>query len=514
MIVKIRLWLAIFISLSCGTSCTTVQNLPPPGSISQSENLGPIDIRTSKEVDETLFLVRVIGRSFDSWPQHLDNDATASWAIDQHLTFERLRDHAQNKNLGPEIIGALDKTTNVFKKYEEYLIEIGAANRETLARAHKEDNELFHRGITFTGSVVASGNVAVGAAAAAGTWLIHLFSQNDRSEAEKRRKEAATRSFLSYKEMIQSNVLRTAMKLATKNQWKEGEIGFENLSFKEQFGRRPRDPFIIMENAEIRQKGEKAINLFTDSREIFNAAQLVPEDSIYDQYRGLMLISACRIGSLAAHAALTEGASYTYGSVIAKESVRICRTRLRDEPDVSDRGKYELAICLNAAGLHEDALKFIKSANRQSRNADYAYDYARYASLAGSTKESLEWLEKSFRLGITDIQWSRRDPELARMRISHPAEFEDLTQVKMRGEIKYGRYYHDYQVTNNSKFALTNLSVQPSFFYKNSVMYKRLAVNRIEAGQSYTWDSVESSLFEKDLVLREFGEYDCDQKRR
>jgi hypothetical protein len=416
----------------------------------------------------------------------------------------------------------LDETIGVFQRYDEYLVEIGAASQEMLARARSERGQMFDAGAKTLVNRAQSGKydgedgISVAAedmvVAAVVGGLIELWSQNEREEAEKRRKETAETIFRSYKDTVRLHVARIATRLSANNRWQEGEIGFENLTFEEQFKRRPRDPFIILANAEIREVDEKAEILSRDAKIAFNAARLVPKGSSYDQFRSEMLISACKISALAAYKALSEDPYYQYGKDISREGIQICRTRLEYDPDESHLGKHELAICLNAYGMHQEALSVAATARNQFNNPPFAYNIARFSSLNGLTQQSIEWLERSFQLGISDIRWSRIDPELEDMRNAHRAAFDDLTDVKMTSEIVWGILNDDYQITNNSKFTLTNLVVSPIIIRKSGRTYKKLTAARINSGHTYTWDNA-FSISKSEYLGIEFGEWDADQKK-
>lgn len=483
--------------------------------------LGPYDIRAAKEVDETLFLFYVLNRSFDEWPDWgLDSNYAANWAVDQKLTLKRLRAYANGRNLGAEVINSLDEAIGVFDAYDEYLVEIGAASRETLARARKERGELFEAGVktladraqkgTYSGDGGTKQAVGETAVAAGVGLLIDLYNQGKREEAEQQRKSAAERSFKSTRDSARMSIARTATRLASQKGWAAGEVGFDNLGQNGAISRRPRDPFARLKNAVIRMRNEKAADLIRDMRQCMLAAQHVPDGSVYDQFRAEMLVSASDLAASAASRWWFEN-GHSYKSQVAEEGIRICRTRLQYDPDVTDVGKYELAQCLNFSGRHQEALGVAVTAKRQFNEPGFAYDLSCMSSINGLNKQSLDWLARAFSLGNTDVEWSRNDPDLANMRKAFPAEFRDLTQVKLSGNIVWGVFNDDYTITNNSKFTITNLTVKPIIVRKDRRTYKELYAARIAPGETYTWDSV-FSISKEDFVEFEFGEWDCDQK--
>ncbi|MCA9641724.1 MAG: hypothetical protein KC492_13555, partial [Myxococcales bacterium] len=246
----------------------------------QASDLRALEIRPLPEVDEELFVIRVIGRSFDEWPDWgLDSNYAANWAIDQRLALKRIRGAASQRGLSQETVAALDAALGVFDEYDNYLVEIGAASRETLARAQRERGAIFDQsakalvGRAREGAYEGEGGVktAVGDAVVAGIvgGLVELWNSSERDKAEEQRREAAGRAFRTARDSIRLGVARTATRLTAARGWGENEAGFDSLGAKGRLQRRPRDPFAHVANAEIRVEGE------TYSDELRDAMQSV-----------------------------------------------------------------------------------------------------------------------------------------------------------------------------------------------------------------------------------------------
>jgi hypothetical protein len=320
--------------------------------------------------------------------------------------------------------------------------------------------------------------------------VIDLFQQAERDAARKRAIEYAQAKYQQAFDGTRSRAAAASVRIAGRRNWSRGEVGFEQVSFREQYQRRPRDPFVRVKNAMIREANEKPADVMRDARECVEAARLVPEGMVYDSYRATFLACAADLAATAASRDWFADSRYSYGSPLAKEAVRICRTRLAYDGDLSDWGKYELARALNFAGFHGEALATASKAQKLYRNPGFAYDYACLMSLDGQTKLALEWLEFSFKLGGSNVAWAKQDPELAKVRTQQAEGFTRLTQVKWGWTIKYGVFNDDIVLENNSPFPLTNVTLTPTI-KKNGRTYARtLTVAWLGAGRSYTWHDV------------------------
>jgi len=132
-------------------------------------------------------------------------------------------------------------------------------------------------------------------------FVVDLFQQAERDAAKKRAIESAQ---ARYEEACRSTLTQAAAavrRIAKQQKWAEGEAGFQDVSLREQLQRRPRDPFIRVANALIREKNETAGDLMRDARICLEAARLVPDGPVYDSYRAAFLASA---GHFAERAAL------------------------------------------------------------------------------------------------------------------------------------------------------------------------------------------------------------------
>jgi hypothetical protein len=197
--------------------------------------------------------------------------------------------------------------------------------------------------------------------------------------------------------------------------------------------------------------------------------------------------------ALASQAASREWHKETkkYGSKLAKDAIRICRTRLAHDSDPGDWGKYDLAMCLHYAGLHGEALNESAKCRKLHNLSDVAYNHACLLSVNGDTRLALEWLAHAFRNGNSDVAWARQDPDFENLRAKEPKAFAELTKVKWSWRVDFGVINDDVILTNNSAFPLTNIDLQVTF-PTGSRRTARLTLTYLAPGQSYRWTNAVS----------------------
>lgn len=463
-------------------------------------DLGPIEIKAADRVDETLFLIRALETMYNNWPGATDTGITAArWAVDQRILASRLCENARKKKLDSDVIDLLEECGKLFQTYDNYLVEIGAVERGALTRAQQERGKLFDKGMErlIDRTVDNWGEKDAGKTIVKETagdmiagFVVDLFQQAERDATKKRAIEYAQARYEEACRSTRSQAAATVRRVAKRQKWADGEAGFENATFRDQLQRRPRDPFIRVANALIREQNETAADLMRDARSCLYSARLVPDDPVYDSYRAAFLADA---GDLAERAALKEWTAdpqHRYGSDLAKEAVKICRTRLVYDGDATDWGKYDLALALNCAGLHGEALNMASRVKKLIRTPEYAYNYACLLSLDGQTKAALEWLEFAFKLGESNVAWAKQDPELKRLRENQAEAFARLTEVKWEWRINYGIFNDDIVLTNKSAFPLTNITVTPTITKNGQTFTKSLTLRYLAPGRSYTWEDV------------------------
>ena len=302
----------------------------------------------------------------------------------------------------------------------------------------------------------------------------------------------AARRVRNASEAAQARAAAIARELTGRHGWAVGEAGLDGFAARnlgEHIRRRPRDPFPRLANAAIRVAGETANDLVRDANAAVAAVRLVPADAAYEGFRARGLVLASALAADACSKEWFEDARHAYPTASAAAMVRIVRTRLR-HPDPTHAGQYELARALNLAGRHGEALNAASAATRLHGTPGFAYDYTCLLSLDGQTRLALDWLRFAMARGYGNVQWARQDPDLERLRREQASGFADLTQVKFRWQIVWGVFNDDIRVTNDSAFALTNVTLSPDIRQGARTWNPPLRVARLEPGASHTWSNV------------------------
>ena len=121
----------------------------------------------------------------------------------------------------------------------------------------------------------------------------------------------------------------------------------------------------------------------------------------------------------------------------------------------------------------------------------------------GSFKHAIE------SCGFNDISTARNDPDLNKLRLQKPIEFNDLTEVKTEFSIEWGFFSDDVCLVNNSKFALTNIVLEvkvESAGYEPS--FNRFETELIMPGGTYRWNTRIASRGNNSKSIRSIK---CDQ---
>jgi hypothetical protein len=147
---------------------------------------------------------------------------------------------------------------------------------------------------------------------------------------------------------------------------------------------------------------------------------------------------------------------------------------------------------MNVAELSEADQIASKVYDRRKSSPEFCYNHACLMSRTGDTRRSLESLAAAIRQGFNDIAEARRDPKLAGLRKGMAKAFDELTAVKAMWNIVWGVFNDDITLTNNSAFALTNVTLAVRLEQDQRVWDPSLAAEVILPGQTQIWSNVVS----------------------
>ncbi len=485
-------------------------------------------IQPQKMVDEKLFVLRAIDREISKWPMN----ATPNGLIDRQLRIQRLAEHVQQRGFGEDMNAMLAEIQRAVRAHEDYFVDIGAIDRAALDRQKRERTALganVTQGVLnglaqdFTNPPVGSDGKPVGSTTVvvqrvgiglvAGT-LKEFIDQAERDADRKAALDNAKDRFLATFGAIRERVAALARAVARAERWNPGEEGFDGAQVSVALKRRPRDPFLILDDLGTPQPKDDAKELVRCAELAVHAATLVPSGTIYDTYRGDCLRLAAYFANEAASRSWTEG-NHQYPAKNANAMVEICRTALAYHSDSAGYGRYDLAMALNFAGQHAESLDTVNSViQRLGHDSNVTYNYACHLSLNKNAKASLDWLRHTFRMNGESVAWSKKDPDLAHLRESMPNEFRSLTDVRTTFTVNMGIFFDQVSVTNNSAFPVTNYALDltvsdPSGGYWR----KNVFFGTIRPGESRTVD-----LNGREILARANGwssraSHGCDQTK-
>ena len=286
-----------------------------------------------------------------------------------------------------------------------------------------------------------------------------------------------------------------------------------------------------------RQKSEDLLRL---AKECARAIRLVPPARVFDRPRLTILYRAALLACWAADAEL-EGESWagTY-SPAAAYAVRLIDAfnGYGDFFELSGEVREWRAWALAQCGRPDEALdQALKVADLRKDRPEFGVKLARLYCRRGGTadakanaKKAMHWLEVAVKsAGFLDIPELKRNPDLGPVRGLESMAFENLTEVRADGKpltpapmaFRPPPPATDFEVTNNSAFALTNVAVKVDVSIvtnggrnaRPKTLTTPEVFPRIEPGQTV----VVSDIF-KDLapgwVYSKRYSVECDQNRK
>jgi len=486
----------------------------------------PINVRPRSDVDERLFLLRVLENMYTKFPVESDKAVLTKNLGDFRHQINRHHDYLMTKNIDTTLTSLYGDLLKSVDAYSSFLAESDWIEKDAVARAERESTESGFRAGVAGGGVAAelynnqdySGGDATlaGLATAAVTYLWDDYNKGKRRDAAKQQAvEAAIERLKNDRSRALARAQNSANDLADRNGWQKGEAGFDEDDndkgvvaafvqagdigglarfFDRVKRRRPRDPFVVVQNCAVKSLNPQATSreLMLLSKECLDAASLVPAGWFYNQYRASVLYAA---GDLANRAWSMECQYSGFGrahSKTAKWAVRIWDACLAYDPkDSSGEIRERRAWALMASGKLEEALAQAEEVVDLRRNTTrYAVNMASLLSYLHKT-ESIGWFEHAVRdLGYNSIAFSRKNPDLAWMRETESVRFEAVTDVKFKSKIAWGLFSDDIAVTNNSAFTITNVKVTARITSSGyDDWMQTFQVGKIGPGETYTWNT-------------------------
>lgn len=483
-----------------------------------------LSIRPSPDVDERLFLLRALETMQGDWALSLGDAETTAQARTEAL---KLRQRIVDAKLGDEMELLFTDQIEVMDAFDRFVVNLGRIEKgEQIQAAEDAAGAGFRAGAT--GAVTydallrndVAGADAAGVAVAVGAVQM-LYESWKASEARDAAKQDAVQAEVrKLQDRITAMTQRakaTARRLETQYGWKPGEAGFdlaerEALRIVELLDSgdvaqltplvqslrttRFRDPILRIFANSLEAADEKADpqRIFRCARDCVAAAEWVPGDPVYDDYRTACLATAAELAIEGRTRELLLGNNPTGSTECGRFAVQATRELLARNPRDSD-GLIRRALAtslLNVSELEESKRMIEQLVPVLRGDSEFCYLAACLQCRLGDLDGSLQLLRHAATLGPVDLSFAKRDPRLAELRRQRAEEFTEATEVRWTWRIVYGIFNDDIVVTNKSTFALTKVVVQARLEQDDRVWTPELQVDSISPGQSYTWSNVVS----------------------
>jgi hypothetical protein len=470
-----------------------------------------IGVAPAERLDEELWLVFILNQTYEQWPRPTaDRDQLARWLRATHPRMELLAKVIQKNKLDPRLLTLHRDCIELIGQYTRFLITLGQIDKETAEETWKVVRGIGERGLNRTGQVLGevgdelvqaimkdpyAGLVGVGVAGGIGfVWgaIDEWIDWGRRVEERRNEIERAGAALSRATEDTHSRANALALELTRSRGWLAGECGLDNFKsddLDELVRRRPRDPFLRVQQARSGLWGKSANVLLTEGRACAAAAASIPEGKVYDDYRSEGLLAAAL--RLTDSGAVELDGAYSRGpSRAAPDAIAACRSYLRLVPkDPSGRGNMLLARALAMNGDYAGAVRASAEARPFHGDAAFAYRCAKLHSLSGDTDRALEWFDRAITSGFPNVPDARATPDLEALRRANRDAFARILKPRFEWRIEWGILGPDKIIlTNKSPFPLTGVRLKLRVTSTGSPdWHGDLACDAIEPGGEYVW---------------------------
>ncbi len=482
------------------------------------------DINPQANVDENLFLLRVLESLYGQWPSDVsDPDEFAAASGELRKEAVRFSQHIQRHDeLDKDLEARFTDFIAALDAYTDFLANISVIESEAVKRQQQGSFESGYRGgyagatafSTLAGSGYDTGDAALISLVIGG--LAYAVDAWDKSnENDEVRKRAVTLEARRIGDMYQASLMQaqaTARTLVKKHEWTPAEVGWELSDeqaqlvarllrandmdalvsvAKRQASLRPRDPITRLSFNYFKALASAGnSNVLSDTaRDSYAAASLVPADGIYDDYRIACVYLAALFASEARSVEIQKG-HWAYGSTKNGQlAVSLWRKLLDMSPsDPTGEIREALAFALMSENSLDEAFKHANEVLRlRESDSGFCYNYACLLSRAGAPEKALQWLDASIQRGYSNVAWAWQDPDLQRVRTSYGKKFAELVTPQWTWRVTDDLLWDDVILSNDSRFPLSNIVLSVTLKKGGEQKTLKLACEYLEPGKTKTW---------------------------
>jgi hypothetical protein len=503
----------------------------PPG-FAQDAAVLP-EIRQQANVDETLFLVRVLESLYEQWPSDAASpDAFVAAAGELRKEALRYRQHIQAKNLDADLAARFGEVIANLDAYTTFLANLDVIQEEAVKQLQQDSFQSGYKGgfagATTLGTLSQSDDISSGEAVVASlivggiTWAVDAWEKS--GKRDRARQQAVEAEARRIGDSIQTSLMQaqtTARELVKKHNWSASEIGWElsdaqaevlaRLSeagdtkglieiAERQVSLRPRDPFPRLSRNLLKALAaeSEASTLASAAKDTYICASLIPSGVVYDDYRAGCVGMAALLMTEARSSEIRKGIEPYGATANSTMAVSLWRKTVELSPsDASGELREALAFALMGNNSIKEARQFADQvAPLRKTDAGFCYNYACLLSRGKDAANSLTWFDASIRAGFADVVWARNDPDLRFVREAKTQAFNELVRPKYSWSVTDDWMWDDVILRNDSAFPITAITLSVTLnksATQQQPAYQKtlnLTCDGLGPGESKTWVDV------------------------
>ncbi|MDP1948259.1 MAG: tetratricopeptide repeat protein [Nitrospirota bacterium] len=479
-------------------------------------------------LDEDLFTIHAIQYLYDTWPDDFQNTSNLVQQLQQvDRRVSALKAGAEMRKADSKVMQLIDDCRALIVAYETYLHQVGAIdNASRTAKSSDGISTLsasLKNGVEGASSAYKRGyddqqSAGIGVAFGLITVFYEGYSkEQQRNEEQRSRLKEASATLKRISQDIGDRSKLRVESLTLDRRWAKGEAGLDGFTVQkmsEALARRPRDLFLRVRNAALRDGSQSSIAILGDAETCVNAYLQVPATPAFDEFRRLFLAHAAEIAAEGAIKGLQDSSYSSAPSLHGKRAVEIVQLYLSLQGADMAFGYLHLARSMAATGNINGAIVAANKVPESHWTAAYRFIYARLMSISGDTDRALSWLRSAFAHGHTGVGYAKASPDFKNVRAKLSKQFEEITKVNWKWIINWGFRINNDTITlrNNSAFPITNVilgvTVSSSGYPDWEGEFK---TEYVPGGGSVTWKLDVSGITSRGWDYKGYGNIACDQ---
>lgn len=473
------------------------------------------DASPPRQVDEQLYLLRALEHACYIWPQDEgDPQAYAEALRGYRNDLIRLRTYIQQQpRLDPRLAERFDALIGLIDAHRQLLAQVTGVQLDKDAEALQDH---LASGGNALANGIATGDPIAGSIVASGTYLLDSLNRSEqRDHAAQVQIQAAIQVYDDQVAVFLHECTLLAQSMTRQHGWGRGEAGWTDNDARdelvetliaegnvagliqiaeEEAHRRPRDPFAAygLYSLMAMASAESAEVLMECATNLERATGLVPEDTVYDDVRLGLLVSAAEAGLGARSLEYTDHVSLDSSSPISRLTVDMCERMIPlAENDSTGAFRNLLAIALLCDGQ-------LDAADTQSQAVAALQQHEPYWQLLraaidgrrGRFDQALLGVKNAISSGMIDPMEVWDEPHFRPLIAARPDALHTLLDPRWAWQVSNDLVWDDVTFTNGCFYPLTNVTLTVDLRKGPSTTRLILEADLIPAGHTHTWTDV------------------------